>query len=254
MSLDDTMIERFSRQIILPEVGPGGQERLLRSRVLLASLEPGVTTAALYLAAAGVGRLGLADTAILCAADLGAALAFSAADVGQPRACAVASSVRRVSPTVDTLLVEEPSNGLTHGGWDLLLCAAVDDAVVAALNRASIAARLPLLVVHARAAGGWVAGLAGYDPRLPCWECTRPGEQPLGAITRHAGTSISAAVVGTIAALETVKLLLDIGTAIRGRRIVYDPGTSGLRASALQKQDHCRTCRCPHASHVPPAA
>jgi hypothetical protein len=108
--------------------------------------------------------------------------------------------------------------------------------------------------VHAQAAGGWVAGLAGYDPRLPCWECTRPEERPLGAITRRAGTSISAAVVGTIAALETVKLLLDIGTAIRGRRIVYDPGTPGLRASALQKQDHCRTCRRPSASHVPPAA
>jgi molybdopterin/thiamine biosynthesis adenylyltransferase len=254
MSLDDNMIERFSRQIILPEVGPGGQERLLRSRVLLASLEPAVATAALYLAAAGTGRLGLADTAILSAEDLAAALAFSAADFGQSRAAAVASSARRVSPTVDTLPIEESLSGLTERSWDLLLCAAVDEGVVAALNRASMAARLPLVVAHAEAAGGWVAGLAGYDPRLPCWDCARPEERPLGTVTRRAGTSISAAVVGTIAALESVKLLLGIGTSIRGRRIIYEPGTPGLRASALRKQDRCRTCRSPNASDVPPAA
>lgn len=254
MNLDDNTIERFSRQIILPEVGPGGQERLLRSRVLLAGLEPGVTTAALYLAAAGTARLGLVDDAILSAGDLGAALAFSAADVGQPRAAACASSARRVSPTVDTMVVEDPLSGLTQESWDLVLCAAVDEGLVTALNRASMAARLPLVVMHADATGGWVAGLAGHDPQHPCWDCARPDERPLGTVARRVGTTISAAVVGTIAALESIKLLLRIGTSICGRRIIYEAGAPGLRASVVQKAAHCRTCRRPHASNVPPAA
>jgi hypothetical protein len=108
--------------------------------------------------------------------------------------------------------------------------------------------------MHADAAGGWVAGLAGYDPRHPCWDCARPDERPLGTVARRAGTAISAAVVGTIAALESIKLLLRIGTSICGRRIIYEAGAPRLQANVLQKAAHCRTCRRPNASTVPPAA
>ena len=83
MTLDDHNIERFSRQIILPELGAEGQVLLLRSRILFVTLEPAVATGLVYLAAAGVGRLGLADGATVGVDDMGAALVFSRADVGR---------------------------------------------------------------------------------------------------------------------------------------------------------------------------
>lgn len=243
MTLDDDTIERFSRQIILPEVGPGGQQRLAASRVLFVGLEPAVTTAAVYVVGAGTGHIGLADREMVSTADRDAALVFGTADRGQPRRDVLAAVIRRSGAPVVCEPVQSTRAAVVNRDWDLLVCGTQDEPLLTACNDVATAARIPAIVVHACARPGWVAGVARHDAAFPCWHCMTRTDPPRGPIACGPRTSIAAGVLGTIAAVESLKVLLDIGTPIHGRRIVYDAAIFGVRTSAVAKAPDCHTCR-----------
>jgi molybdopterin/thiamine biosynthesis adenylyltransferase len=244
MTLDDDTIERFSRQLILHEVGPDGQQRLAASRVLFIGLEPAVTTAAVYVAGAGTGHVGLADSGTVTADDLDAALVFGSADIGELRRDAVAATIHRSGAPIACEPFEATRAAVVDRHWDLLVCGTRDGPLLKACNEAAITAGIPAIVVHSSARPGWVAGVAGHSPAFPCWHCMSLAYPADVGIARAPGTSVAAGVLGTIAATESLKLLLDIGAPIHGRRIVHDDTVvPGIQASTVAKAPDCQTCR-----------
>lgn len=261
MMLDDQQIERFSRQIILSEIGAAGQECLTRSRILAVGLAPPLATALVYLAAAGIGEIGLADSdPVTGSEDLAAPLIFSPADIGRPRTAAAADTLVASNPGIVVTPVDDPVAALQSAGWHSVLCSATDGPLVAAVNRAGVAARTPLTVVAARPRTGWIVGLAGHRPATPCWECVREavdGNGVDGGIEDARGRdreALVAGVIGAIAATEAIKLVLQLGAGILGRRLVYEPRAAAVNTVALYKDPRCTICGVADLRQTEPAA
>jgi molybdopterin/thiamine biosynthesis adenylyltransferase len=248
MMLDDLQTERYSRQIILPEIGAERQEQLMRARVLFVALEPAVATALVYLAAAGAGRVGIADAEVTEHADLAAPLAFARTDIGCARAAVVADVVRQSNPNAELMVAPDAVSAVASRQWDAVLCGDADAGSVAACNRATVAAEIPLIVMHASPVRGWLAGLGGHRPQLPCRECIRtvtPQDRVSETDPRLtlAALSLTAGTIGMIAATETAKLLLSIGQDVSGRLILFEPTAPAVHSVILETDARCTVCR-----------
>ncbi len=243
MMLDDRHVERFCRQIIVPEIGAAGQEGLLRGRVLLSDLSPPGTTALVYLAAAGVRHFGAAGlTGDVAPMDATAPFGVTMAHVGHPRATALAEVIRRVNPeaTVETPM---DGTGIEPGSWDVVLASGGDTARLRRTNVLCLEAHVPLIAVAAGARGGCLVGLAGHDPEAPCVACVTDLETRLDmGDPREATNAVAAGIIGALAAVEAVKQLLGIGAPPAGRFIRYDPSAAELQTASLQKDPRCALC------------
>jgi adenylyltransferase/sulfurtransferase len=243
MTLDDPHIERFCRQIILPEIGAGGQERLCRGRVLLAGLSAPGATALAYVAAAGVRHFGIAGPAAnVSPADAAAPFGVGMEEVGEPWGSAAAALLHRANPeaAIETL-AEEVARA--PGAWDVLLASGTNRSRMCRANLLSLEARVPLVAVAAGVRGGCLVGLAGHDPEAPCAACVPDLEARLDlGPERGAATAIAAGIIGTLAAVEILKQLLAVGLPPAGRLVRYDPGDPELHGIALRKDPSCRVC------------
>jgi len=256
--LTDPQIERFSRQIILPQIGARGQVRLLASRVLFVHLGPAASTTLAYLSAAGIGELGLVDEAPVSPDDVrGAPLAHCRVNVGQPRPEAAARLAAALHPEVRTAAFADPGAALAAGSWSLAVFGSSEAA--AACNRGIVSGRVPGLVVGDMPGHeGWLAGIAGHLPEVPCFACATPDLHAAAAGPPHGdGTppevSCLAGIMGTLTAIEAVKLILGIGTPVLGRILTCDPDTLTTRIAPLTKDPHCPVCAAPRGSPSLPA-
>jgi adenylyltransferase/sulfurtransferase len=248
--LTDEQIERFGRQIILREVGVRGQERLLASRVLFVGLAPASSTALAYLAAAGVGEIGLVDDGRAGAPE--APLAFCGVDHGQARCRAAERLVAALQPAARAVAFAEGGEALASRAWDLAILAGASTA--AALNLASIEARIPAMVLAVDGRRGWLAGIAGYRSDVPCWSCAAwaPWPEPKEAdVAAAASACVLAGMVGSSAAIEAVKVILELGTPILGRILTWLPGTPAAWVTTLDKNPRCTACAREEASFAP---
>jgi molybdopterin/thiamine biosynthesis adenylyltransferase len=247
--LSDDQIDRYSRQIILPEVGVRGQQRLLASRVIFVGLTAAASTALAYLAAAGVGEIGIADDGIVGGPD--APLAFSDADAGQPRSGAASRLVTTLHPDGQAATFADPMAGLASQPWDVAI---LDGATAGAApyNRALIGARIPAIVVDAGTRHAWAAGIAGHRADAPCWSCAAwvsQSERKTGTAKR--GPSALSGVVGSVVAVEAVKIILGLGESIIGRVVTWDTPT--VRVTNLEKNPRCTACAPVASSPAAPA-
>jgi adenylyltransferase/sulfurtransferase len=244
MILDDERIERFSRQIILPEIGARGQERLLHARILLVGLTPAVMTAFAYLAAAGVGEFGVVDLGVRVErVDLAAPFASTPADLGRDRIAVARDVARRVDPRIRVFAADRGWGTLAREAWDVVL-ASGDSTALRQVNRASLEARMPCIATGLTTRGGWLVGLAGYRPETPCFECAavRPVVAEDRTGTDPAPLATNAGTIGALGAIETAKLVLGIGRVALGRAIVYAPAR-GVDTVSVPKDPDCTSCR-----------
>jgi adenylyltransferase/sulfurtransferase len=245
MTLDDLQVDRYSRQIILPEVGAHGQEALRASRVLLVALDAAVSTSAAYLAAAGVGTLGLVDTRDAQGAGPAAPLAYHAPTALPARGAAATRAIREIDPSAVVNRSPDLATALRDDPWDVVLWPASPSAQASACNQASLEHRVPGIVLgtewDALDASASVTGVAGHLPGVPCWECDRTGRverlPPPPAVA-----SIVAGVAGALGATEALKLLLGIGTPILGRHVTYRTETAELTTATRSKAPTCPVC------------
>lgn len=224
--LDDAQIERYSRQIILPEVGGRGQERLLQSHVALIGSGPLGRLIATYLAGAGVGRLdwysGPGD-------DSGAGA----------RLC---SDLAAVNPDTDCHW-HAGSEGFSADPAHVVIAAVEDSSHLARANHAALSARVPLVAGCVRGTAGWLGVFAGDRPDQACVECATPTLSSEHGAARDASPEPAAAgVVGSLQALEALNLLLDPGTVPLGRIWHYDGATSALEPQPISKRAGCPAC------------
>ena len=236
--MTDKQIERFSRQIILREVGVHGQQRLSASKVLFVGLPAAAATAVAYLAAAGAAEIGLVDDEVV--ANPAAPLAYCETDRGQPRSRLAAHLVATLQPDGRARTYANPAVAFASRSWDL---AVFGGGTAAALcNAATIAARLPGIVVSADTDRGWLAGVAGHRTDAPCWRCAdwAPWLEAEGSASNTA--SALPGVIGAALAIEATKSILEIGTPIAGRLLLWEPGCLAARVTALEKNPGCAAC------------
>ena len=245
--IDDDELLRYSRQIMLPEVDVAGQERLRRAAALVVGLGGLGSPIALYLAAAGVGKLILADDDRVELSNLQRQIAHSSASVGKAKASSAKAAAAALNPRIEVEAVarrmDANSLGAVLGGVDLALDASDNQTTRFALNDACWRAGKPLV---SGAAIRWEGQVAVFDPRdaaSPCYRCLHA--DGAGEALNCAENGVIAPLVGVIGALqamEAVKLICGVGESLVGRVLRYDGKRAEWRTFQLPKRPGCRTC------------
>jgi adenylyltransferase/sulfurtransferase len=245
--LSDEQLQRYSRQLLLNDIDVAGQERLLCSRVLVLGLGGLGSPVAMYLAAAGVGKLLLADGDEVELSNLQRQIAHGQADIGLNKAVSAAATVAALNPdvTVEVIPQQMTEADLTPLVCDVDLVVDATDNYAArfALNRACIAAAVPLVSAAAVRTEGQ---LSVFDPHRggPCYRCLYPDTNDLTALTCSESGVLApvVGVLGSLQAVEALKILAGFGEPLRGRLLILDLRSMDIRQLRVSPRPDCPDC------------
>lgn len=243
MSFSDDEIERYARHLVLSEVGGPGQQRLKAARVAIVGMGGVGGPAALYLAAAGVGTLRLIDDDAVGLSNLQRQITFATPDVGRAKVEAGAEALAALNPHVHVQTVAErltaENAARLIGGCGLVIDGTDDFAARFAVNAACVAAGIPLV---SGALGRW-SGQVGVFAGRPCYRCLVAETPPDAETCARVGVvGALAGVVGSMAALEAIKLITGAGEPLTGRLMLYDGLAGGARTVAVAADPACPVC------------
>jgi molybdopterin/thiamine biosynthesis adenylyltransferase len=246
-NFSEEQIRRYSRHIILPEVGGLGQTKLLEAKVLLVGAGGLGSPAALYLAAAGVGTLGIIDADVVDFSNLQRQILHTTADVGKPKTESAKASLQALNPDVTVITYQE----LLHSsnifdviqGYDVIVDGCDNFPTRYLVNDACVMANIPN--VH-----GSIFRFEGqatvFKPQEgPCYRCLYPEPPPPGMVPscQEGGVlGVLPGIIGTIQAIETIKLILNIGKPLIGRLLMYDALKMAFRELRLRRDPTCPLC------------
>lgn len=249
--------ERYQRHLLLKEIGGPGQQRLKRATVALVGAGGLGAPAALYLAAAGIGRLRLIDPDTVALSNLQRQVLYATADVGRPKVDAAqehlqALNAHSVVETQPTRLDAGNAERLLAGA-DLVLDGCDDFPTRFAVNAACHALAMPLISGAVGRFDGQVAtfksGRTKHAPtpeRLPCYACFVPAAPPDAAACAEQGVvGALTGVIGALMALEAIKELTGAGRSLAGRLLLFDGLTAAARTVALPVDPECAVCGAP---------
>ncbi|AQA00045.1 molybdopterin biosynthesis protein MoeB [Sphingopyxis sp. QXT-31] len=247
--LSDPELDRYARQIILPQFGGAGQAKLKASHVAVIGAGGIGCPAITYLAAAGIGRLTIVDHDHVELSNLQRQPLFTDADIGASKAEVAADAVRRINPHVEAVAVVQrldSSNAETLlTGASLILDGCDNFDTRLAVNRAAVARQIPLLSAAIGAFEGQVALYEGWREGAPCYQCL-VGADPDREGINCAETGVMGALagmVGTMAALEAVRALTGWGSPLAGRLAIVDMLERRWREVGVAKDPGCPACR-----------
>jgi len=241
-------LERYSRNMYLKEIGEAGQIKLMNSKVLLVGAGGLASSAALYLAACGIGTIGIVDFDTVEASNLNRQVIHGVEDIGKLKVDSAKSAMERVNPDVNIVSFGErltPQNVLSIiGGFDVVMDASDNFGTKYLLNDACFLLGKPYVF----------GGAVGFDGQAsvfwpkkggPCMRCLMP-EQPDGRLSpscSEAGVlGMVPGLIGLVQATEVVKVILGIGTPLVGRFFVYDALELGTRTFETGRRHDCPLC------------
>ena len=240
-------LERYHRNALVPQVGLVGQQRIRASRVLLIGAGGLGAPAALYLAAAGVGTIGLIDDDEVDVSNLQRQVIHATAAVGRPKVDSAAEAIRALNPDVEVVahrrrLTADNARDLL-GGWDVVIDGTDNFPTRYLVNDAAVMLGLPL--VH-----GAVLGFNGqvgvFDARRgPCYRCLHPAPPPAGSVPSCAEAGVLGVlpgIIGTMQAAEALKLVIGGGQPLLGRLAMLDAWGAHLREIPVVKNPACPVC------------
>jgi molybdopterin/thiamine biosynthesis adenylyltransferase len=247
-AMDDDQLLRYSRHILLDEIGVEGQARLLQSHALVIGAGGLGSPVALYLGTAGVGRLTLVDHDTVDVTNLQRQIAHNLSRVGSPKAESARLTINAINPDVQVI----PVTRRADAAW---LDAAVRDADVVidcsdnfttrqAVNAACVAHRRPLVSGAAIGFDGQVSVYDSRQPEAPCYACIFPPEATFEEV-RCATMGVFAplvGIIGTVQAAEALKLLMGIGQSLAGRLQMLDARTMEWTEIRMARQPGCPVC------------
>jgi molybdopterin-synthase adenylyltransferase len=249
--MDDQQLLRYSRHILLDEIGIEGQQRLLASHALVIGAGGLGSPVALYLGTAGVGRITIVDHDRVDLTNLQRQIAHNLARVGTPKATSVQASIAAINPDVKVTPLIERVNPEQAARLDALVAEA--DLVLDcsdnfktrhAVNAACVRHKKPLV---SGAAIGFDGQISVYDtrtPDAPCYACIFPPEATFEEV-QCATMGVFAplvGIIGTMQAAEALKLLMGIGTSLAGRLQMLDARTMEWNEIRMARQPHCAVC------------
>jgi molybdopterin/thiamine biosynthesis adenylyltransferase/rhodanese-related sulfurtransferase len=240
--------DRYSRHILLPEVGEKGQERLLSARVLLLGAGGLGSPAALYLAAAGVGTIGIIDNDVVDASNLQRQVLHGTDRVGTPKVESGARTMQNLNPDVKVIpfqerLTSENADRIFDQGWDVIVDGLDNFPTRYLVNDASVWKNVPVVHGSIFRFDGQVTTF--WPGKGPCYRCLYPEPPPahLAPSCAEAGVlGILPGVVGTIQATEAIKIILGQGEPLVGRLLTYDSLKMVFRTLKLRRDPSCPVC------------
>ena len=243
MSFSDAEVERYARHLVLKEIGGPGQQALKAARVLIVGAGGLGAPAALYLAAAGVGRIGLADGDVVVLSNLQRQVLFASDDVGKPKTEAAAERLAGLNPHVEIVahpvMLGSDNAADIVAGYDLVLDGTDDFDSRFAVNAACVALNKPLV---SGAIGRW-SGQVGVFEGRPCYRCLVPETPPDAETCAVVGVvGALAGVIGSAMALEAIKRITDAGKPLVGRLLLYDGLNAETRVVRVGADPDCPVC------------
>ena len=238
------MDERYERQLVMPTIGEAGQARLEASRVLVVGAGGLGSPILLYLAAAGVGTLGIADNDKVSESNLNRQILYTTEDIGRSKVMTAVQRVRALSPATKAIPHEDRvlrENGLQLvGGYDLVVEASDNLETKSLMNELCVDAGIPLVWA---AVTRWEGQMGAYVPGHGCRACVfpelpEPGTYPSAAELGVVGAA--AGVMGALEGVEALKLLLGVGDTLADRLLLWD----GLHGT-FDVVSYARNPRCP---------
>lgn len=242
---------RYARHIMLPEVGEAGQAKLLKSRVLLVGAGGLGSPAGYYLAAAGVGTIGIVDDDVVDESNLQRQILHNTTRVGRPKVDSARQTLLELNPDVQVLphrtrLTRDNALEILRG-YDVIIDGADNFPTRYLLNDASLLLRIP--VVHA-SIFRFEGQLTTFLPwQGPCYRCLYPEPPPpdLAPSCHEAGVfGVLPGVVGVLQATEALKILLGMGESLSGRLIIYEALSTKFREMKLRRASDCSLCSDPN--------
>ncbi len=245
LSIDE--VKRYSRHLIIPEVGMTGQKRLKNARVLCVGAGGLGSPALLYLAAAGVGTLGVIDFDVVDESNLQRQVIHGQSDIGRPKAESARDSIAEINPYVRVIVHDE---ALTNdnvmelfAGYDLIVDGTDNFATRYMVNDACVLLGKPyvwgsIFRFDGQASVFW----AEYGP---CYRCLYPEPPPPGMVPSCAEggvLGVLCASIGSIQVTEAIKLLTGIGEPLAGRLMIYDALEMSYRTVRVRKDPECAVC------------
>jgi adenylyltransferase/sulfurtransferase len=243
----ESLVERYSRQLVIPDFGAAGQDKLSRATVLVVGTGGLGSPVAYYLAAAGVGTLGLVDDDVVSLSNLQRQILHRTADIGRPKVESAARSLAELNPSVRVikheLRIDAASAGALVGGYDVVVSAVDNLDARYVLNDACLAARKPLVEAGVMRWEGMITTLVPGE--TGCYRCLFPRRATEGTLMTPAQAGIVGAVAGlagTIQATEVLKLLLGLGETLAGRLLVFDAMRMSFQVINIGRNPKCEGC------------
>jgi sulfur-carrier protein adenylyltransferase/sulfurtransferase len=261
-SLDAAKRQRYSRHLLIPEVGEEGQLKLLDSRVLLIGAGGLGSPAALYLAAAGIGRIGIVDDDRVDETNLQRQIAHSTQTLGEWKAESAKRTIEALNPDVEVIpylerLTSENVDRILGDGWDVIVDGADNFPTRYLVNDAAVWHDIPLVhgsiyrfegqvtVFKPHRAGSVTGDHARLEGGGPCYRCLFPQPPPpeLAPSCAEGGVlGVLPGIVGSLQASEALKLCLGIGDSLAGRLLLFDALTTEFSEVTLRRDPACPVC------------
>jgi adenylyltransferase/sulfurtransferase len=237
---------RYARHIILPEVGSLGQRKLLAAKVLLIGAGGLGSPASMYLAAAGVGTIGIVDYDVVDLSNLQRQIVHGHSNIGEPKVESAAERLHEINPDVNVVPHDEPLSSANAmeiiSQYDIVVNGSDNFPTRYLVNDACYLLGKPLV-------DGSLFRFEGranvYLPGQGCYRCLFPAPPPPGAVPSCAEAGVLGAmcgVIGTIQAVETVKLILGIGDSLVNRLLLFDSLSMEFREVRIPRDPECPLC------------
>ncbi len=247
--LSDDELARYARHLVLREVGGPGQAKIRKARVLIVGAGGLGSPVALYLAAAGIGTLGLVDDDTVSLSNLQRQILFRTADIGRPKVEAGAEALQALNPGVrieSHKMRLEPANVRTLiADYDVIADGSDNFPTRFLLNDACFFAKKTLVSAAVTEFEGQLATYKGHAPNCPCYRCLFPAPPPPGTVPSCSETGVlgaAAGVMGSLQALEVLKEAAGLGTGLAGKILVYKALSAEFRTARLAPDPACFLC------------
>jgi molybdopterin/thiamine biosynthesis adenylyltransferase/rhodanese-related sulfurtransferase len=246
--LDAPRRARYSRHLLIPEVGEEGQLKLLDSKVLLIGAGGLGSPASLYLAAAGVGRIGIVDADVVDESNLQRQIVHSTESLGEPKVESAKRTIEALNPDVEVVaykerLTSENIERILADGWDVIVDGADNFPTRYLVNDASIWHKIPVVHGSIYRFEGQVTVFKPYEG--PCYRCLFPTPPPpeLAPSCAEGGVlGVLPGVIGSLQASEALKLALGIGEPLVGRLLLFDALAATFDEVKLRRDPDCPVC------------
>ena len=245
--MNDAQLLRYSRQIMLPQVDIGGQQRLLAARALIIGAGGLGSPAAMYLAAAGVGHIAIADPDSVELSNLQRQLLHHDSDIGRNKVDSAEDTLKLINPEVQIVPI---AAALQNSALeeevrlaDVVLDCSDNFATRFAVNRACVKHRTPLVSGAAIRMEGQVAVFDSSRGNSPCYHCLyKEGEEDDQTCTGNGVLAPIVGIIGSLQALEAVKVIVSMGETLAGRLVIFDGFTHEWRTLTLKQDPDCAVC------------
>ena len=245
--MNDDQLLRYSRQIMLPQVDVAGQEKLLAARALIIGAGGLGSPAAMYLAAAGVGHIVITDHDVVELSNLQRQLLHHDSDIGQNKADSAQQTLAAINPGICITPIAEKLHGEQLDKEvrlaDVVLDCSDNFSTRFAVNSACVKCRTPLVSGAAIRTEGQLSVFDPGDKKSPCYSCLyKEGEEEDQACSDTGVLAPVTGIIGSLQAMEALKVILSLGQTLVGRLLVFDGLSHEWRTLKLNRDPACRVC------------